>query len=792
MPNPLLVQFKALFRPRSRSRSRPSPAHSPAPSDPMSSTSHARHSHRDSLDNPPSSYAKLSARSQTRPISSTTTATHSTITPLPSDALRNRTNGARHAYALQPQTTDSHTFLGDLDHCPDTAGYDSDDHHFPRSETPSSVRRRLLFHSFFGISLTRRSSAPHQPASTSLRKGSTSTSASDPPTKSSRKRSFRFISRPPTPKSVDDAASSKSPYSIPVPSCPLPLSASPRRRSFGLGNSQRSTPKSSTSNLPLPQAHSPQSGRSHRRRHSVGSERPPHDSAVALSEESSHRSVHKPGHALPNSGVRNKGKEKEKLFSGSEEGPLPDLPPSIVLPSQSLPADPSPISRNYVPLHSAGHPAFSHLPTVDSVSSEENEQPSLLASHRLPVVPRIIHTPPTPQRPGGEVDPPSGPGMSLPAVDAGKIEIAKAKAVTIAHQEQVIVFSSQSHADPQHTASSRGRFTPRLFGGKDLPKTKDSNGQKSSKRSPAGSADRSAHKTPGSNAAALVRNMTGHRSKLGSFDFERPLSALNRSSSTVDRQGAYLTRNHSSYSKTRLHSLERTISDDSAQGAQSHSVAHHPGSAESSMMSQIKPVHTGDTSVVSFSSVSVQTLSTGKGIGSNPPAEQSSSWGRVSGRRVLRTSHGTFAFEHPSSAPGSPNPQNFNLPIRSNQTEGHISGLPQSQPATPLHTIYDTRVKHSRGPSYTTSDRVEPGERRSKGKGRSLDLGLGLSWAPSRVREEVLMPGLILAREKAKLEKSKTSGSDVTKVFENILSESRFQTFKECKGPCPLLSPSST
>jgi len=42
------------------------------------------------------------------------------------------------------------------------------------------------------------------------------------------------------------------------------------------------------------------------------------------------------------------------------------------------------------------------------------------------------------------------------------------------------------------------------------------------------------------------------------------------------------------------------------------------------------------------------------------------------------------------------------------------------------------------------------------------------------------MPGPILAREKAKLEKSKANGSDVTMVFESILSESRFETFKEC------------
>jgi len=41
------------------------------------------------------------------------------------------------------------------------------------------------------------------------------------------------------------------------------------------------------------------------------------------------------------------------------------------------------------------------------------------------------------------------------------------------------------------------------------------------------------------------------------------------------------------------------------------------------------------------------------------------------------------------------------------------------------------------------------------------------------------MPGLMLEREKAKLEKNRANGSDVTKTFEGLLSESRFQTFKK-------------
>lgn len=772
IPRPHTPQLKAFFR--SRSRSRPP---DPATVDPHTHPhAHPRHARKDSSsDIPPSSHYKSPVRSQNRPISSMTTATHSTITPLPSDSFANR---GRLAYAFHPHTTDTNVSLQDLGQSSATCDYDSDDLHSPRSETPSSTKRKLALYSLFGFSLSRRPSA-YTP--TPERKGSTSTFSSEPRANSSRKRSFRLTSRPATPKSVDDPSSSKSPYSIPIPSSPLPLSASPRRRSFGLGSSQRTTPKSSTGNLPLPQ--SPQAGRSHARRQSVGSEHPPHDSAVALPEEPSHRSVLK---GASNGGARNKGKEREDLPADPKK-PLHDFRPSFDFPSQSLPVDPSPISRNHISSQSPARPVFSHLPTVDSASSEENEKPSLLAPHPLPVIPQIVHTPPTPQRPGGDIDFPSASSTPQLGVDHG---IAKGKTV----REQVLVSSSQSHANVRHTAQYKGRFTPRFLSGKDMLKPTGNDAQKSSRQPAAGSSDGLAHKTPASNTTSPARNMTSHRGKLGSFDFERPVSALNKSSSTVDRQGTHVPTDNSSYSKAQLHSLERTISDDSARDGKSR---HHPGQAETPILSQLKPDHTGDTSVVSFSSLSLQTKSTGKGIGGNTQAGQSSSWGRASGRHILRTSHGTFAFEHPSSAPNSPDPRPFNLPNDQNQNDlPKHSGLPKSLPSTPLHAIFDARVKHSRGRSFNTSDHIEPGysnpsEPKPKGKGRSLDLGLGLSWAPSRLREEVLMPGLILTREKAKLGKDRENGSDVTEMFESLLSESRFQTFKKCKNSCSLLHPMS-
>ncbi|KAF9247398.1 hypothetical protein BU15DRAFT_58220 [Melanogaster broomeanus] len=782
----------AFFRSRSRSRTRTNTNPAPGYPLPMSykvepvppaqpNNLHARHASLTKdpspSDNPPSSYAKLSVRSQTRPISSTTTATHSTIAPT---SIR---------FVGKEDEWNTPRSFGDHDQRSDDCEHYFDEHRPSRSETPSSTRRK-----------SSSSGSTQQPSTTSQRKASTSTSASETKDKFSRKRSFRLNSRPSTPKSIDES-SSKSPYSIPVPSSPLPLSASPRRRSFGLGmSSQRSTPKSSAGHLPLPPVHNGQSDRSQGRRRSVSSDRTPHDSAVALSEENgdgsdAQRDAHKSGYPFLEVGYRSKkGKEKQKLSWDSGRRHL-DSRPSIEFVSQSLPSDPSPMARIYISSQSArdpggkvegGRPQLSQLPTVESLSSEETEeQPPLLAPRPIPVRP-------------AEADFPSRSGTASPRVDSGKVTIAKGKAVNAAHREQVLVSSSQSHteAESKPDTSSKGRFTPRLFGGKDLPRTKDAGGQKSSRRVDGRPSNGQTHKSA-NNIMGLPRNMTSHKIKHGSFDFERPVSTLNGSNPTVDREGSHAskgdtsTHSRTSSSRNRLLPLERTTSEDSARVGKSWLTAFRPARAEPPILSQLKPHHTGDTSVVSFSSVSAQSKSTGRGIGASAPG-QSSSWGRASGRGVLRTSHGTFAFEHPASVPSSPMPKPFNLPNSSSNQ--HDLPDPRSQPKSSLHTSSDTRPKHSRGRSYNTSEYADPSysklrDRKLNGKGRSLDLNLGLSWAPSRVREEAVMPGSTLAREKARMENGRAYGSDVTKIMTIATDVHRFDAhIIPLEGPAGLLT----
>ncbi|KAG6335112.1 hypothetical protein ID866_3981 [Astraeus odoratus] len=733
--------------------------------------------HIPSTDVPPSSYvsspAKSISRSQSRPISSTTTATHSTIAPLPSDSFRRRMNG-RHEYAPQPGIPDdTHELDQNHDQRSDCHEHEGQ-YHPPRSETPST-RRKLGLHSFFGIALTRRSSSssPHRASSiASERKASTSTLASESSRNvTSRRRSFRLGSRPATPRNGDaHPASKSSAHSIPVPSSPRPLSASPRRRSFGL-NSPHNTPKSSAGHLPLPV---PQGGQTHGRRHSVGAQQSPHDSAVALPEDQAKAS--KPQRPSLDFTFRpNKGKEKQQC--GDWEQSRPNA--HTALQSSAYPATLSSSStyqgRRHLSSPTPGdavaglgvvRPHVQHLPTVESMSSDETEEPPPLVSPRpMHVIPKIIHTPPTPQRPG-EPDSPLRPNTTPPRVDSSKIKTAHEKTKGIL-REQLLVSTSQCHADATTPTPSRSpleltpgppptrvRLTPRLFRGKDLPKTKDPGPDK-----------------PGSRGGPPVgnvppRHITSHRSKLGSFDFERPVSGLNRSNSTLNR------------SQTRL-PLERTTSSDSANAGKARWIPSQPGHTDSPSQPQLIPNHTSDTSVVSLSS-SILSKSTEKGTNSNLSPAQSSSWGRASGRRMQRTSHGLFAFEHPASLPSSPVPDPSSLPNSSALGSGQHEGPPTSS-SSPWPPPSKLRPKYSRGQNQTPQE-VDAGppkqERKMKGKGRSLDLGLGLAWAPSHVREEAVMPGLFVARENIRTN-SRSFGEDVTRAFEEILSAPDFEAFKK-------------
>lgn len=151
------------------------------------------------------------------------------------------------------------------------------------------------------------------------------------------------------------------------------------------------------------------------------------------------------------------------------------------------------------------------------------------------------------------------------------------------------------------------------------------------------------------------------------------------------------------------------------------------------------------------------------------------SWGRNAGKHILRGSHGAFRFE-PAVPPIPGSPADERKPP------------PSKIPKSPL----------SPSPSKVRQDRVAP-----TSTGRSLDLNLGLSWAPSKVREEAVLlyggkrpnasttgsTGRARARwrsgwvdEEGRLgsSTSRAPGSDIAQAFEDALGPAAYSTFKTC------------
>ena len=115
---------------------------------------------------------------------------------------------------------------------------------------------------------------------------------------------------------------------------------------------------------------------------------------------------------------------------------------------------------------------------------------------------------------------------------------------------------------------------------------------------------------------------------------------------------------------------------------------------------------------------------------------------------------------------------------------GYIDGLPSfGMSATSLHNG-DTSGPSSRSnsPQITTipMDRVRM--KKHSGKGRSLDLGLELNWAPTRVREEAVLDFSEMGvrskwREEAEVKES--GRRKVWESFERVLGENGYAKFKE-------------
>lgn len=117
---------------------------------------------------------------------------------------------------------------------------------------------------------------------------------------------------------------------------------------------------------------------------------------------------------------------------------------------------------------------------------------------------------------------------------------------------------------------------------------------------------------------------------------------------------------------------------------------------------------------------------------------------------------------------------------------GFTDGLPTfGMSATSLHQNggANGRPPRSGSPQAATVPMDRAGMKRHTMKGRSLDLGLGLNWAPTRVKEEAVMDFSEMGvrskwREEAEMKES--GRKKVLESFEQVLGDNGSAKFREC------------
>ncbi|PSS35426.1 hypothetical protein PHLCEN_2v1581 [Hermanssonia centrifuga] len=278
------------------------------------------------------------------------------------------------------------------------------------------------------------------------------------------------------------------------------------------------------------------------------------------------------------------------------------------------------------------------------------------------------------------------------------------------------------------------------------------------------------------------------RTKHGSFDFERPVSALGGGNiRTVLGMGL----GADSYDRARTQPMERSVSvKEKVPRAQELGVTQGhkmTSSLPSSVGRTRRPVldvdtapaitrHATESSQATSAPASSATRSHHHHADMDPISPtsshsgHSSSLGRHTGGRLLRGMHGAFRFEPAvPPIPGSP----------ATDERSHLSGRAAGTSASP------TKLRQGRVAS----------------KGRSLDLGLSLSWAPQKVKQEAVLSygrqtssttgstgrsrarwGGAMVDDQGRLGAgSSQASSDVAQAFREALGDAAYGTFKNCK-----------
>ncbi|KAJ7771783.1 hypothetical protein B0H16DRAFT_195757 [Mycena metata] len=182
-------------------------------------------------------------------------------------------------------------------------------------------------------------------------------------------------------------------------------------------------------------------------------------------------------------------------------------------------------------------------------------------------------------------------------------------------------------------------------------------------------------------------------------------------------------------------------------------------------------------------------------------AEPHRSWGRSTGKRLSagltkltsglglgrstkstttigagrERQHGKFAFEPP--VPSLPTNLRRELSMDSGERERHWEREDKELGIKPQIAGKGHGASHSTSSTSSTHTGVSAGHR-SGTKGRSLDLGLGLAWAPTKVREDAVMPESSFGRTLS-ASRREQQGKEVAEVFRTALNEDGYRSFKK-------------
>lgn len=328
--------------------------------------------------------------------------------------------------------------------------------------------------------------------------------------------------------------------------------------------------------------------------------------------------------------------------------------------------------------------------------------------------------------------------------------------------------------------------------GSPIPKDRETRvaiGTLSMEKVPSGSGGKR-NSTKETGTTITVAALQAKRIKHGSFDFERPVSSkVDTAANTKVSFGSVPLPPHA-YPMQRSVSLKGTTRPSRSDTTRSKLHDHPLPPTPPELHSRSKVSRPPNLDV----STSLGRRGTDSTPGSsNPPSRNhnhsdgdpispttsshsghSSSVGRSPGKKTMRASHGPFKFE-PAVPP--------------------IPGSPSYE-----RKVCAARLAAMTIPTPASPTKPRP-ERPTSSKGRSLDLGIGLSWAPNKVREEAVLsyggrrPYTSASTSRARArwrgggvdeegrlaDQSSGAASDVAVAFKEALGDAAYATFKTCE-----------